>query len=75
MLYRLLVLYSPKDRTLIPGIIAVVKRGQTKFQIGDNSNLFDYSYVENVAYAHILAADKMAPDNKIGGEVGICSEV
>ncbi|CAG8497419.1 9413_t:CDS:2 [Paraglomus brasilianum] len=61
-------IFGPKDRTLIPGIIAVVKRGQTKFQIGDNSNLFDYSYVENVAYAHILAADKMAPDNKIGGE-------
>ena len=50
-----------------------MERGQTKFQIGDNCNLFDYSYVENVAYAHVLAADKMASDNKISGEVGICT--
>lgn len=34
-------------------------RGQTHYQIGDNTNLFDWTYVTNVADAHILAADKL----------------
>ncbi|KAI4149973.1 MAG: hypothetical protein LQ341_001196 [Variospora aurantia] len=29
---------------------------QTKFQLGDNDNLFDFTYVGNAAHAHILAA-------------------
>jgi sterol-4alpha-carboxylate 3-dehydrogenase (decarboxylating) len=37
----------------------IFERGQTHFQIGDNNNLFDWTYVENVAYAHVLAADKL----------------
>ncbi|KAJ3762568.1 C-3 sterol dehydrogenase [Lentinula raphanica] len=31
--------------------------GKTHYQIGDNTNLFDWTYVENVAHAH--AADKL----------------
>ena len=31
-------------------------RGQTKFQIGNNTNLFDFTEVTNVAHAHHLAA-------------------
>ena len=41
------------------GLYEVYNRGQTHFQIGDNTNLFDWSYVENVAHAHLLAADKL----------------
>ena len=37
----------------------VYNRGQTHFRVGDDTNLFDWSYVENVAYAHPLAADKL----------------
>jgi sterol-4alpha-carboxylate 3-dehydrogenase (decarboxylating) len=37
----------------------VVDRGQTKWQIGQNDNLFDWTYVVNVAHAHLLAADKL----------------
>jgi sterol-4alpha-carboxylate 3-dehydrogenase (decarboxylating) len=43
------------------GLFEVYKRGQTHFQIGDNTNLFDWTYVENVAHAHLLAADKLVP--------------
>lgn len=28
-------------------------------QIGDNHNLFDWTYVDNVAHAHLLAADRL----------------
>jgi sterol-4alpha-carboxylate 3-dehydrogenase (decarboxylating) len=41
------------------GIYQVYERGQTHFQIGDNNNMFDWTYVGNVAHAHILAADKL----------------
>jgi sterol-4alpha-carboxylate 3-dehydrogenase (decarboxylating) len=37
-------------------MIAVVRNGQTGFQLGPNTNLFDFTYVGNVAYAHCLAA-------------------
>ncbi|KAG9291449.1 hypothetical protein G9A89_021868 [Geosiphon pyriformis] len=53
-------IFGPGDKQLIPGMIKVMENGQTKFQIGDNFNLFDFTYVENVAYAHLLAADKLA---------------
>lgn len=35
------------------------ERGQTHIQIGDNTNLFDWTFVTNVALAHLLAADKL----------------
>jgi sterol-4alpha-carboxylate 3-dehydrogenase (decarboxylating) len=41
------------------GFYQAYERGQTHFQIGDNTNLFDWTYVENVARAHLLAADKL----------------
>ncbi len=41
------------------GLYPVYERGQTHFQIGDNTNLFDWTYVGNVAHAHLLAADKL----------------
>ena len=43
------------------GLYQVYKRGQTHFQIGNNTNLFDWTYVGNVAKAHLLAADKLVP--------------
>lgn len=41
------------------GMYQVYERNQTHFQIGDNTNLFDWTYVGNVAKAHLLAADKL----------------
>lgn len=41
------------------GLYQVYKNGQTQYQIGDNTNLFDWTYVGNVARAHLLAADKL----------------
>jgi sterol-4alpha-carboxylate 3-dehydrogenase (decarboxylating) len=45
------------------GLYQVYERGQTHFQIGDNNNLFDWTYVTNVAHAHLLAADKLAQES------------
>lgn len=41
------------------GLMQVFKNKQTHIQIGDNTNLFDWTYVTNVAKAHLLAADRL----------------
>ncbi|ODV98093.1 hypothetical protein PACTADRAFT_47915 [Pachysolen tannophilus NRRL Y-2460] len=64
-------IFGPGDRQLVPGLRSVAKMGQSKFQIGDNNNLFDWTYAGNVAYAHVLAAEKLLnPDTckQVGGE-------
>ncbi|SMN22532.1 similar to Saccharomyces cerevisiae YGL001C ERG26 C-3 sterol dehydrogenase [Maudiozyma saulgeensis] len=52
-------IFGPGDRQLVPGLRTVAKLGQSKFQIGDNNNLFDWTYAGNVADAHVLAAEKL----------------
>lgn len=50
------LIFGEGDVTLIPNLIAAYDRGQTKFQLGQNENLWDFTYVGNVVHAHILAA-------------------
>ncbi|KAJ7459802.1 C-3 sterol dehydrogenase [Mycena latifolia] len=52
-------IFGPGDRQVMAGLYQVWERGQTNFQIGDNTNLFDWTYVGNVAAAHLLAADRL----------------
>lgn len=52
-------IFGPGDRQLVPGLKQVLKNGQTKFQVGDNNNLFDWTYAGNVADSHVLAAQKL----------------
>ncbi|KAF9454731.1 C-3 sterol dehydrogenase [Macrolepiota fuliginosa MF-IS2] len=52
-------IFGPGDRQVMTGLYQVYERNQTHFQIGDNTNLFDWTYVGNVAKSHLLAADKL----------------
>lgn len=52
-------IFGPGDRQMFPGFRQVITNGQTGFQIGNNLNLWDVTYVDNVVHAHILAADKL----------------
>lgn len=49
-------IFGEGDTQMIPNMIRAYEKRQTKFQLGENTNLFDFSYVGNVAHAHILAA-------------------
>ncbi|KAI8940490.1 hypothetical protein NX059_004170 [Plenodomus lindquistii] len=49
-------IFGEGDVQLLPKIVSAYRKGQTKFQVGDNTNLFDFTYVENVAHGHLLAA-------------------
>lgn len=49
-------IFGEGDMQIIPGLLKAFYGNQTKYQIGDNNNIYDFTYVGNVAYAHILAA-------------------
>ena len=69
------------DYVVLPGVLEAYYRGQTKFQLGSNRNLFDFTDNTNVAHAHCLAAVKLheqwkmtklpGPDMRVDGEVFI----
>ncbi|PSR76888.1 3-beta hydroxysteroid dehydrogenase/isomerase family-domain-containing protein [Coniella lustricola] len=62
-------------------IINIYLSGKSGFQVGNNDNLFDWTYVENVAHAHLLAvhalvvtgqaATQPLEHEKVDGEVFI----
>ena len=49
-------IFGEGDMQFTPNLLKAYEKGQTRFQLGENENLFDTTYVGNVAYAHILAA-------------------
>lgn len=57
-------IFGPGDRLTIPSVAARARQGKMKYIIGSGDNLFDFTYVENVAHAHMLAdAALRAPDS------------
>jgi sterol-4alpha-carboxylate 3-dehydrogenase (decarboxylating) len=55
-------------------MISAYHKGQTKFQIGENTNLFDFTYVENVAHGHLLAVLALLQTHKVLPTVPLDSE-
>lgn len=40
----------------VPNVLKAYREKRTRFQLGSNDNLFDFTYVGNAAHAHVLAA-------------------
>ncbi|EXJ95965.1 hypothetical protein A1O1_01090 [Capronia coronata CBS 617.96] len=53
------VIFGEGYNQLIPPIHACIAKGETRFRIGDDRNLWDVTYVGNVADAHVLAIDNL----------------
>jgi sterol-4alpha-carboxylate 3-dehydrogenase (decarboxylating) len=49
-------IFGEGDVQTIPGTLSAYTANKTGFQLGDNNNLFDFTYVRNIAHAHLLAA-------------------
>lgn len=49
-------IFGAGDVQFLPPMLAAYYRGQTRFQLGNNENLFDVTNVVNIAHAHHLAA-------------------
>lgn len=59
-------IFGEGDMQYTPNLLQAYEKGQTKFQLGANENLFDFTYVGNVAYAHILAAIGLMQTHALG---------
>eukprot|EP00268_Persea_americana_P027673 TRINITY_DN269_c4_g1_i4.p1 TRINITY_DN269_c4_g1~~TRINITY_DN269_c4_g1_i4.p1 ORF type:complete len:568 (-),score=88.01 TRINITY_DN269_c4_g1_i4:283-1986(-) len=53
-------IFGPGDKLLVPSLVAAARAGKSKFIIGDGNNMYDFTYVENVAHAHICAEQTLA---------------
>lgn len=60
------LVWGPGDPHLIPRIVIRARAG-TLLQVGDGKNLVDIVYVDNAAYAHLLAADELAGEGRCAG--------
>ncbi|KAI1759731.1 3-beta hydroxysteroid dehydrogenase/isomerase family-domain-containing protein [Hypoxylon sp. FL1150] len=49
-------IFGEGDMQLVHHAVNTYREGKDKVQVGSNENLFDFTYVENVAHAHLLAA-------------------
>ena len=58
---------GPHDTQLTKSILARGRSG-TLARIGSRDPLVDFTYVDNAALAHLLAADKLAPGAPISGK-------
>lgn len=47
-------IFGEHDPLLVPLTVANAKKGKMKFIIGSGKNLMDFTYVGNVAQAHLL---------------------
>lgn len=60
---RLTAMYGERDTQITPNLLGLLRRGENRFQLGDNSNLFDWVHVKNAAMAHVLAAKALLSES------------
>ncbi|MDA3824058.1 MAG: NAD-dependent epimerase/dehydratase family protein, partial [Bacteroidales bacterium] len=65
------LIWGPRDNHLVPRII---KRATQLVRVGNGKNLVDTIYIDNAAYAHIQAADKLEENHKLSGNVYFISQ-
>jgi sterol-4alpha-carboxylate 3-dehydrogenase (decarboxylating) len=58
-------IFGERDVQILPKMITALRKGQSKFQVGANNNLFDFTYVENVAHGHLLAVQALLTSHSI----------
>lgn len=62
------VLIGPGDYQLIPSIHACIAKGESPFVIGDGLNMWDVTYVTNVADAHVQGIENLLSTKTAAGE-------
>ena len=62
------VIFGPGDTRFLPAVLKHAKSGRLKFQVGLGTWLSDYTYVQNLVDALLLAEEKLAVESALGGE-------
>ncbi len=65
------LIWGPKDSHIVPRIIS---RAKQLLIVGNGKNLVDTIYIDNAAYAHILAAVKLDENPGISGNIYFISQ-
>ncbi|KAL2463445.1 3beta-hydroxysteroid-dehydrogenase/decarboxylase isoform 3 [Forsythia ovata] len=52
--------FGPGDNQLMPSLVNMAHSSWTKFIIGSSENMSDFTYVDNVAHAHICAEESLS---------------
>ncbi|CAL5399206.1 unnamed protein product [Camellia sinensis] len=55
-------IFGPGDKLLVPSLVSAARAGKSKFLSGNGKNMYDFTYVENVAHAHICAERALASE-------------
>ena len=66
-------LYGVGDRELLPPMVKFAREHRLQM-IGKGNNVVDFSYAGNVAYAHLLAAERLQPGTKVPGNAWIVTD-
>lgn len=61
------LIWGPGDPHLLPRLLAAGRKKQLKM-VGEGKNLVDISYVDNVAHAHLLAAENLLTSGTASGQ-------
>eukprot|EP01018_Ginkgo_biloba_P025593 Gb_29102 [translate_table: standard] len=59
-------IFGPGDKLMVPSLVAAARAGKSKFIIGDGKNMYDFTFVENVAHAHICAEQALDAGAGVG---------
>lgn len=60
------LVWGPGDSQLVPRLLERARRGRLRL-VGSGRKLVDATYIDNAADAHLLAADRLAPDAACAG--------
>ncbi|KAG8369477.1 hypothetical protein BUALT_Bualt14G0017800 [Buddleja alternifolia] len=61
--------FGPGEKKLIPLLVNMANSNWAKFIIGSGKNLSDFTYVENVAHAHICTEESLTQMVSVSGKV------
>lgn len=61
------VIFGPHDSRFLPAVLAHAKSGRLRYQVGRGTWLSDYTYVQNLVDALLLADERLAPDSPVAG--------
>ncbi|HTP57672.1 MAG TPA: NAD-dependent epimerase/dehydratase family protein [Spirochaetia bacterium] len=60
-------MYGPRDKYHLGNVIGMARRGMS-LRLGNGAARFSHAYSENVAHAHVLAAELLRPDSPVCGQ-------
>ncbi|KAL3143603.1 hypothetical protein ABBQ38_002400 [Trebouxia sp. C0009 RCD-2024] len=61
-------IFGEGDATFFPTLVAKARQGKLKFYIGNGKNLVEFTYVGNVAQAHLQAAEALSLESQVAGQ-------